>query len=183
MRFLHQCGDVRTVVNTKFFHQRDPCFAHRLVQHNGSIRIGNGAVKSPRGNPEDISAAVQPDTMKWLLPGRIHEIKGTPPADRQQIVFLMGMHIKLPGTGFEVIWWTHGGACVNHKIPRIRRLNGDVEKTNRWGVAKTLIGEQFEHGRQAGQDPKSAVVVPALRRKNSRVDNDSATQVGHLGMG
>tara|TARA_B100000902_G_scaffold341665_1_gene345228 strand:- start:108 stop:350 length:243 start_codon:yes stop_codon:yes gene_type:complete len=33
------------------------------------------------------------------------------------------------------------------------------------------------------QDPKSGPVVPALRRENSRDNNGSATQVGHLGVG
>ncbi len=154
MRCFHQCGDAGTVVNTKFPFQRDTGLTHSLVQHHGSIRVGNGAVKGPRRNPEDVSAAVQPNDVKRLVPDQIHEVKGPASTDSQKIVFLMGVEIKLPGTGFGVIRWTHSGAGVDHKIPCIRRINGDVEKTDRWGVAKTLIGEQFVHGRLAGSGPE-----------------------------
>ena len=96
----HQRWDAGTVVNTEFALQRYSWLTHGLIQHHRSIGIGNGAVKGAGRNPEDVPTTVQTNNVKWLLPGQVHELKSAASADRQQIVFLMGMQIKLPGTGF-----------------------------------------------------------------------------------
>ena len=45
----------------------------------------------------DVATALQSHDVERLIPGEVDEKKGTSTAGRQQIVFLMGVEIELPG--------------------------------------------------------------------------------------
>ena len=83
-----------------------------------------------RWNAEDVSTAFQPHDMERLFPSQVDQIKGTATASGEEIVFLMGMQVKLPRTGIRIVRRTHGGAGVNDQITSVRCINRHIEKPN-----------------------------------------------------
>lgn len=60
-------------------------------------------MKGARWNAEDVAAGVEANNMVGIIPAEIHQIKGAPTLQGQQIVLLMGMQIELPGAGLLLI--------------------------------------------------------------------------------
>jgi len=52
----------------------------------------------------------------------------------------MGVEIKLPGARVGLIRWTNGRSAMDDQIPRVGVVDGDIEETNRRGIAELLVG-------------------------------------------
>ena len=68
------------------------------------------------GNPKNIPTAIEANNVERNGPGEIHQIEGATSAGCKQIVFLVGMKIKLLGSGFGVVGRAHGGPGVHNEI-------------------------------------------------------------------
>jgi hypothetical protein len=133
-----QPGNLSTVVNSKLTRHRCPLRPHRLVQHQRTLHIRHRSMKRPRRNLQNISIRPQPHNMKRHLPGKIHQIKRPPSRQRQQIILLIRVQIKLPVTLLRIIR-THRRPLMKHQIPRIRIGDRNIKKPDTWGIPKLLV--------------------------------------------
>ena len=99
----HQRWNLSTVVNPKFPHQGNTLLTNSLIQNDRAVRIRNRPVEGAGGNAKNVASTLQPNDMERLFPGQVHQEEGSAATGREQIVFLIGMQIELPGSALRIV--------------------------------------------------------------------------------
>lgn len=82
--------------------------------------------------------------MVGVIPGEVDEVEGAATADSQQVIFLVGMEIKLPKVLIVVVG-AGGRAFVINQIPRVGAIHGDIKKADLGGITELAIVDQVKH--------------------------------------
>ncbi len=97
-------------------------------------------MEGARRNFEDVAVGIKTNDMKRVYPAKVDEIKGTATGDSQEVIFLVGMQIKLP-VPFGGVVGAGGRAIVKHQVAGIRVRDRDVEEANTGRVAEFMKGD------------------------------------------